>query len=175
LYYLLFLTRNFPFVSFMQFTLSYNHFSEWENMSHIIYLFSSLYWCGVCNHGASIFFVRRKEWSDEESKKQLKGFSFLDKRKATKPKLATDQIPCVSAVPPDADQVIVPVLQQGVGDIAWSTYDYSFRFDFIYLRLLFPDLILYCILNYLSLVLQNQISVSSELHQLFASLWCQIR
>jgi hypothetical protein len=77
-----------------QFTLSYNHFSEWENMSHIIYLFSSLYCCGVYNHGASIFCVRRK------------------------PKLATDQIPCVSAVPPDADQVIVAVLQQGIGDKA---------------------------------------------------------
>jgi hypothetical protein len=50
--------------------------------------------------------------------KQLEGFSFLGKRKTTKPKLATDQVPSVSAVPPDADQVIVPVPQQGTGDTA---------------------------------------------------------
>ncbi|GJN01213.1 hypothetical protein PR202_ga18460 [Eleusine coracana subsp. coracana] len=49
---------------------------------------------------------------NEVMQKQLEGLSFLDKRKATKPKLVTDQFPSVSAVPPVADQVIVPVQQQ---------------------------------------------------------------
>jgi hypothetical protein len=39
------------FVSFIQFTLSYSHFSEWENMSHIIYLFQ------VCIAAMSVIMV----------------------------------------------------------------------------------------------------------------------
>ncbi|KAK3141038.1 hypothetical protein QOZ80_4BG0328780 [Eleusine coracana subsp. coracana] len=49
---------------------------------------------------------------NEVMQKQLEGLSFLDKRKATKPKLVTDQLTSLSAVPPVADQVIVPVQQQ---------------------------------------------------------------
>jgi hypothetical protein len=55
---------------------------------------------------------------NEVIKKQLEGFSFLGKRKATKPKLATDQVLSVSVVPPDSDQVIVPVPQKGTDDTA---------------------------------------------------------
>uniref|UniRef100_A0A0A9F539 Uncharacterized protein n=1 Tax=Arundo donax TaxID=35708 RepID=A0A0A9F539_ARUDO len=51
---------------------------------------------------------------NELMQKQLGALSFLDKRKATKPKLVADQVPSVSGsgVPPDSDQVIVPVQQQ---------------------------------------------------------------
>jgi hypothetical protein len=52
----------------------------------------------------------------ELMQKQLEGLSFLDKRKATKPKLLIDQVPSVSAVPPDADQIIVPVQKQTSGN-----------------------------------------------------------
>jgi hypothetical protein len=52
----------------------------------------------------------------ELMQKQLEGLSFLDKRKATKPKRLTDQVPSVSAVPPDAGQIIVPVQQQTSGN-----------------------------------------------------------
>lgn len=47
--------------------------------------------------------------------KQLEALSFLDKRKATKPKLVTDQVPSVSGAPPSSDQIIVPVQQQTPG------------------------------------------------------------
>jgi hypothetical protein len=50
--------------------------------------------------------------------KQLEALSFLDKRKATKPKLVTDQVPCVSGAPPSLDQIIVPVQQQTPGYMA---------------------------------------------------------
>jgi hypothetical protein len=38
-------------VSFVQFTLSYNHFSEWENTPHIVYLFQ------VCIGALSVIMV----------------------------------------------------------------------------------------------------------------------
>uniref|UniRef100_A0A0A9CTH7 Uncharacterized protein n=1 Tax=Arundo donax TaxID=35708 RepID=A0A0A9CTH7_ARUDO len=44
--------------------------------------------------------------------KQLEALSFLDKRKATKPKLVADQVPSVSSVPAVSDQVVVPLQQQ---------------------------------------------------------------
>ncbi|XP_062227281.1 uncharacterized protein LOC133925350 [Phragmites australis] len=49
---------------------------------------------------------------NEVMQKQLEALSFLNKRKATKPKLVADQVPSVSGVPPDSDQAIVPVQQQ---------------------------------------------------------------
>jgi len=49
---------------------------------------------------------------NEVMQKQLEALSFLDKRKATKPKLVTDQVPSVSSVPPSSDQIIVPAQQQ---------------------------------------------------------------
>ncbi|TKW23660.1 hypothetical protein SEVIR_3G001400v4 [Setaria viridis] len=49
---------------------------------------------------------------NEVMQKQLEALSFLDKRKATKQKLVTDQVPSVSGAPPVSDQVIVPVQQQ---------------------------------------------------------------
>ncbi|KAL6844275.1 hypothetical protein ACP4OV_025948 [Aristida adscensionis] len=49
---------------------------------------------------------------NEVMQKQLEALSFLDKRKATKPKLVVDQVPSVSAVVPESNQVIVPVQQQ---------------------------------------------------------------
>ncbi|CAO2162921.1 unnamed protein product [Urochloa humidicola] len=48
----------------------------------------------------------------EVMQKQLEALSFLDKRKATKPKLVTDQVPSVSGAPLGSDQVIVPVQKQ---------------------------------------------------------------
>jgi hypothetical protein len=102
----------------VQFTLSYNHFSEWENMSHIIFLFQ------VCIDAVSgimvppFFMFAGRNDEIKKVRNNLKGFLSLKKRKATKPKLATDQIPCVSVVSPDADQVIVLLLQQGTGDTA---------------------------------------------------------
>ncbi|KAL6651688.1 hypothetical protein ACP70R_010613 [Stipagrostis hirtigluma subsp. patula] len=49
---------------------------------------------------------------NEVMQKQLEALSFLDKRKATKPKLVADQIPSISDVAPESGQVIVPVQQQ---------------------------------------------------------------
>ena len=51
--------------------------------------------------------------------KQLEALSFLDKRKATKPNLVTDQVPSVSSAPPSSDQIIVPVQQQTPGYMAF--------------------------------------------------------
>ena len=51
--------------------------------------------------------------------KQLEALSFLDKRKATKPKLVTDQVPSVSGAPPSSDQYIVPAQQQTPGYMAF--------------------------------------------------------
>jgi len=53
--------------------------------------------------------------------KQLEALSFLDKRKATKPKLVTDQVPSVSSAPPSSDQIIVPVQKQTPGYMASSS------------------------------------------------------
>jgi hypothetical protein len=47
--------------------------------------------------------------------KQLEALSFLDKRKATKQKLVTDQVTSASGAPPVSDQVIVPAQQQTSG------------------------------------------------------------
>jgi hypothetical protein len=52
--------------------------------------------------------------------KQLEALSFLDKRKATKQKLVTDQVTSVSGAPPVSDQVIVPAQQQTSGYMASS-------------------------------------------------------
>uniref|UniRef100_A0A452YT40 Uncharacterized protein n=1 Tax=Aegilops tauschii subsp. strangulata TaxID=200361 RepID=A0A452YT40_AEGTS len=49
---------------------------------------------------------------NEIMQKQLESLSFLDKRKATKPKLLADQVPSVSAVTLGSDQVTAPVQQQ---------------------------------------------------------------
>ncbi|KAF8643291.1 hypothetical protein HU200_066926 [Digitaria exilis] len=49
---------------------------------------------------------------NEVLQKQLEALSFLDKRKATKPKLVTDQVAIVPGAPAFSDQVIVPVQQQ---------------------------------------------------------------
>ncbi|CAM0146556.1 unnamed protein product [Urochloa decumbens] len=49
---------------------------------------------------------------NEVMQKQLEALSFLDKRKATKPKLVTDQVPSVPGAPLGSDQVIVPVQKQ---------------------------------------------------------------
>nr|ACN27315.1 unknown [Zea mays] len=49
---------------------------------------------------------------NEVMQKQLEALSFLDKRKATKPKLVTDKFPSVSGAPPSSDQMIVAVQQQ---------------------------------------------------------------
>jgi len=49
---------------------------------------------------------------NEVMQKQLEALSFLDKRKATKPKVVADQAPSVSGAPLSSDQVIVPVQQQ---------------------------------------------------------------
>eukprot|EP00494_Astrolonche_serrata_P013441 UN13561 len=49
---------------------------------------------------------------NEIMQKQLESLSFLDKRKATKPKLLADQVPSVSAVTLVSDQVTAPVQQQ---------------------------------------------------------------
>jgi hypothetical protein len=66
-----------------------------------------------CNHDALIFFVSQER--NEVMQKQLEGLYFLDKRKATKPKLVTDQVPSISSILPDADHVIVPIQQQKSG------------------------------------------------------------
>ena len=52
---------------------------------------------------------------NEVMQKQLEALSFLDKRKATKPKVVADQAPSVSGAPLSSDQVIVPVQQQTSG------------------------------------------------------------
>jgi hypothetical protein len=39
---------------------------------------------------------------------KLEALSFLDKRKATKPKLVIDQVLSVLGAPPSSDQIIVP-------------------------------------------------------------------
>jgi hypothetical protein len=52
---------------------------------------------------------------NEVMQKQLEALSFLDKRKATKPKLVTDKFPSVSGAPPSSDQMIVAVQQQTPG------------------------------------------------------------
>ncbi|XP_044971675.1 uncharacterized protein LOC123437915 isoform X1 [Hordeum vulgare subsp. vulgare] len=49
---------------------------------------------------------------NEIMQKQLEALSFLDKRKATKPKLLADQVSSVSAVTLGSDQVTAPVRQQ---------------------------------------------------------------
>uniref|UniRef100_J3M325 Uncharacterized protein n=1 Tax=Oryza brachyantha TaxID=4533 RepID=J3M325_ORYBR len=49
---------------------------------------------------------------NEIMQKQLEALSFLDKRKATKPKLVANQFPGVSGVAQGSDQVIVPAEQQ---------------------------------------------------------------
>ncbi|XP_052153649.1 uncharacterized protein LOC127771751 [Oryza glaberrima] len=49
---------------------------------------------------------------NEIMQKQLEALSFLDKRKATKPKLVANQVPSVSDVTQGSDQVIVPAQQQ---------------------------------------------------------------
>ncbi|KAJ1273623.1 hypothetical protein BS78_06G296300 [Paspalum vaginatum] len=49
---------------------------------------------------------------NEVMQKQLEALSFLDKRKSAKPKLATDQVPSVSAPPPSSDQLVVPAHQK---------------------------------------------------------------
>jgi hypothetical protein len=56
---------------------------------------------------------------NEVMQKQLEALSFLDKRKATKPKLVTDQVP---SVPPSSDQIIVPAQQQTPGYMASSSF-----------------------------------------------------
>lgn len=58
---------------------------------------------------------------NEIMQKQLESLSFLDKRKATKPKLLADQVPSVSAVNLASDQVTAPVQQQISGDHASSS------------------------------------------------------
>ncbi|PNT67827.1 uncharacterized protein LOC100833501 isoform X1 [Brachypodium distachyon] len=50
--------------------------------------------------------------NNEIMQKQLEALSFLDRRKATKPKLVADQIPTVCGVTVVSDQVIAPVQQQ---------------------------------------------------------------
>lgn len=50
--------------------------------------------------------------------KQLEALSFLDRKKATKPKLVADQTPTVCGVTVVPDQVIAPVQQQTPGDHA---------------------------------------------------------
>uniref|UniRef100_A0A0E0KXB0 Uncharacterized protein n=1 Tax=Oryza punctata TaxID=4537 RepID=A0A0E0KXB0_ORYPU len=52
---------------------------------------------------------------NEIMQKQLEALSFLDKRKATKPKLVANQVPSVSDVTQGSDQVIVPAEQQTPG------------------------------------------------------------
>ncbi|KAF2936727.1 hypothetical protein DAI22_04g322500 [Oryza sativa Japonica Group] len=52
---------------------------------------------------------------NEIMQKQLQALSFLDKRKATKPKLVANQVPSVSDVTQGSDQVIVPAQQQTPG------------------------------------------------------------
>lgn len=64
----------------------------------------------------SIFFQEK----NEVLQKQLEALSFLDKRKATKPKLVTDQVAIVPGAPAFSDQVIVPVQQQTSGYMASS-------------------------------------------------------
>ena len=59
---------------------------------------------------------------NEVMQKQLEALSFLDKRKATKPKLVTDQVPSVSSAPPSSDQIIVPAQQQTPGYMASSSF-----------------------------------------------------
>ncbi|PAN40919.1 hypothetical protein PAHAL_7G351800 [Panicum hallii] len=49
---------------------------------------------------------------NEVMQKQLEALSFLDRRKATRPKVVSDQVPSVSGAPLSSDQVIVPVQQQ---------------------------------------------------------------
>jgi hypothetical protein len=53
--------------------------------------------------------------------KQLEAVSFLDRRKATKPKLVADEVPSVSAVTLGSDQVTAHVEQQISGDHASSS------------------------------------------------------
>ena len=53
---------------------------------------------------------------NEIMQKQLEGLSFLDKRKATKPKLMADDVPSVSGVTLGSDQVTAPVQRQISGD-----------------------------------------------------------
>jgi hypothetical protein len=55
---------------------------------------------------------------NEIMQKQLEALSFLDKRKATKPKLVANQVPSVSDVTQGSDQVIVPAQQQTPGNHA---------------------------------------------------------
>ncbi|WVZ81507.1 hypothetical protein U9M48_028874 [Paspalum notatum var. saurae] len=53
------------------------------------------------------------KWEKNEvMQKQLEALSFLDKRKSTKPKLGTDQVPSVSVPPPSSDQVVIPAQQK---------------------------------------------------------------
>lgn len=62
-----------------------------------------------------------KAFSQEKNevlRKQLEALSFLDKRKATKPKLVTDQVPIASGGPPISDQVIVHLQPQTSGYMA---------------------------------------------------------
>jgi len=53
-----------------------------------------------------------RQKKNEVMQKQLEALSFLDKRKATKPKVVADQVPSVSGAPLSSDQVIVPAQQQ---------------------------------------------------------------
>jgi hypothetical protein len=55
---------------------------------------------------------------NEIMQKQLEALSFLDKRKATKPKLMADEVPSVSGVTLGSDQVTGLVQQQISGDHA---------------------------------------------------------
>jgi len=57
---------------------------------------------------------------NEVMQKQLEALSFLDKRKSTKPKLGTDQVPSVSVPPPSSDQVVIPAQQKTSGNMASS-------------------------------------------------------
>jgi hypothetical protein len=57
---------------------------------------------------------------NEVMQKQLEALSFLDRRKATRPKVVSDQVPSVSGAPLSSDQVIVPVQQQTLGYMASS-------------------------------------------------------
>ena len=56
---------------------------------------------------------------NEVTQKQLEALSFLDKRKATKPELVTDQVPSVSGAPPSSDQLF---LRSSKHQVTWPFF-----------------------------------------------------
>jgi len=60
-----------------------------------------------------------KKEKNEVMQKQLEALSFLDKRKATKPKLVTDQVPSVSGAPPSSDQLF---LRSSKHQVTWPFF-----------------------------------------------------